>query len=1369
MATPNRPKSPRPGTPKSDREESFWEKIGTLGRKKSKGKDPHEIEEEGKYALDSAATPVGRDWSPEDYELDENEERSMIEPHSRDDHRLKELCDVLIEWINDELAPHRIIVQDVEEDLYDGQVFQKLLEKLSNVKLDCPEVTQSEEGQKHKLRVILSAANKILGMPRGANHKWSVERIHSKNLVSILHLLVALVRHFRAPVKLPENVVVNILVVRKKDGILVHEIIAEEITARYDDLGMRGERDAFDTLFDHAPDKLVVVKKSLIAFVNKHLNRIDMELTDLEGQLSDGVFLVLLMGLLENYFIPLFAFNISPQTFDQKVHNVAFAFELMQDAGLPKPKSRPEDIVNGDVKSTLRVVYNLFSKYKGSECVWCFFASASCFPNPSPFVMRSLIDVLCALIVLAVTDIVAVDVRPHIIVILADDLGFNDLSFRGGSQIPTPNIDSLAYSGIILNNYYVQPMCTPSRAALLTGKYPVHTGMQSYVIVNGEPWGLGLEEKVLPEYLRDLGYQTRAVGKWHLGFHCPEHTPTHRGFESHFGYWGSHEDYYNHSAPDKDYPVGYDLRRNMDDVSRHHLGEYATDLFTQEAVDVILSHDKATPLFLYLAHLAPHAGSPESLQAPEDLVGKFDFIKDEKRKKYAAMLTKLDQSIGLTIQALEEAKMLENSVILFSTDNGGTRSVNEGSAGSNFPLRAEKGTVFEGGTRANGILWSPMLKKKNRVSNQLLHITDWLPTLFSVAGGQDESLPVDIDGVNQWSALSENEPSARSTMVYNIANDTSSLNGVYGSVRIGDYKLVKGSVNFSEPLDGWYGDPNVAELTTQADKDLYNATVDYLNTWNLVGPIMDALNLLPNASIQAVMKNASVVKCRLPIADVIVCDPEVEPCVFHIENDPCEQVNLLSSVVKPSSDVFLNNKVRECSIGRDSIFDELFGFYDEVLAASGKRRNKEYDPGSSPRGSRGRELIEVAEDDPSSSGTTPSKSQAVMTAIPQLPSWLWKGVAACLGIRLKPDQKPILATILYMLGLSSGLCYIAANFWFSIFNTASQKTKDDVVDGFVSVLVSMSWVALGLYARRLAHKLLNSKLIVPLIRLHARTVFRLNAALVLAALLLAFLSLSILSAAGVWQDVTCQTVDVTVALCKIRFLSRLIFSMLFFLWNLLVGVVMISLCRTHTLNIRAAIVMLDADSATELEGETEARPIGKCGRESFLRLDEEWSSDEEKEQQPPPSRAVNQSKLTTEEILNEFWKVSRELHVSSLMFQQWLMSVIGLTICWTGIHLVYWLRHSPSVYQLGELFIPVLLLPLLTSNYAQVNTEACRMIRSIRPTRERLNILLHLNYAPPQMTIYGHCLSYGTIVTAISALLLAFFSKILLSEIAAAI
>nr|CAD7453020.1 unnamed protein product [Timema tahoe] len=364
MASP-RPKSPRPpvSAKKDDKEESFWDKIGTLGRKK-RIKEVQEVQQEGKYAIDSPGSPTAPDLPPEEYDLEENEERSMIEPRSFEDPKLKELIIVLIEWINDELADQRIIVKDIDEDLYDGQVLQKLLEKLTREKLDVPEVTQSEDGQKQKLGIVLRAANRVLGPQRWSQQKWSVESVHSKNVVAILHLLVALARHFRAPVRLPENVAVGVVVVQKHGGSLSHRTVLEEITSTYDDLGMRCERDAFDTLFDHAPDKLQVVKKSLVTFVNKHLNKVNLEVTDLDNQFHDGVYLTLLMGLLEGFFVPLYSFHLTPQDFEQKVHNVGFAFDLMQDVGLAKPKARPEDIVNLDLKSTLRVLYNLFTKYK---------------------------------------------------------------------------------------------------------------------------------------------------------------------------------------------------------------------------------------------------------------------------------------------------------------------------------------------------------------------------------------------------------------------------------------------------------------------------------------------------------------------------------------------------------------------------------------------------------------------------------------------------------------------------------------------------------------------------------------------------------------------------------------------------------------------------------------------------------------------------------------------------------------------------------------------------------------------------------------------------------------------------------------------
>ncbi|XP_053541870.1 beta-parvin isoform X3 [Ictalurus punctatus] len=325
-----------------------------------------DLQEEGKYAINAPLLPSSTDLLPEDMLLEENAERIMLDPVSRENPKFKDLQKVLVDWINNELEEDRIIVKDLEEDLYDGQVLQKLFEKLSGRKLNVAEVTQSEIGQKQKLQTVLEAVNELL-RPQGWTIDWGVDSIHSKNLVAIVYLLVTLAMHFMAPIRLPEHVSVKVVVVKKKEGILNTLRITKELTTTTEMMMGRFERDAFDTLLDHAPDKLNVVKTSLITFVNKHLNKLNLEVTELESQFADGVYLVLLMGLLEGYFVPLYNFYLTPESFEQKVHNVAFAFELMQDGGLKKPKARPEDVVNLNLKATLRVLYNLFTNYKSAD------------------------------------------------------------------------------------------------------------------------------------------------------------------------------------------------------------------------------------------------------------------------------------------------------------------------------------------------------------------------------------------------------------------------------------------------------------------------------------------------------------------------------------------------------------------------------------------------------------------------------------------------------------------------------------------------------------------------------------------------------------------------------------------------------------------------------------------------------------------------------------------------------------------------------------------------------------------------------------------------------------------------------------------
>ncbi|KAL3205868.1 hypothetical protein MRX96_011019 [Rhipicephalus microplus] len=356
---------------------------------------------------------------------------------------------------------------------------------------------------------------------------------------------------------------------------------------------------------------------------------------------------------------------------------------------------------------------------------------------------------------------------PNIIFILADDLGWDDVSFHGSPQIPTPNMDVLAADGIILNNYYVQPVCTPSRAALMTGLYPIHTGMETSVIQIGEPWGLPLRLRLMPQYLKDLGYQTHMIGKWHLGYY-------------------TENNYYNHTLPvPQSSQVGLDFWLNNEPL-RNETGQYSTTLFGKQAVKLIQERDPKKPLFLYLCYQAPHGGMPVELQAPSENVDKFPYIGEKNRTIFAGMMDALDQSVGNVLEALQQERMLDNSIIVFSSDNGGLPWGSHASRGFNWPLRGAKTTLWEGGTRASAFIWSPLISRSRRVSHQLMHIVDWLPTLYRAAGGNPSKMR-NLDGRDMWLHLCADLPSPRTEMLYNIDPV-----GSTAALRYRDYKLVLG-------------------------------------------------------------------------------------------------------------------------------------------------------------------------------------------------------------------------------------------------------------------------------------------------------------------------------------------------------------------------------------------------------------------------------------------------------------------------------------------------------------------------------------------------------------------------------------------------
>ena len=410
--------------------------------------------------------------------------------------------------------------------------------------------------------------------------------------------------------------------------------------------------------------------------------------------------------------------------------------------------------------------------------------------------------------------------QPNILFIFADDYGFNDVGYHG-SEIKTPVLDKLAKEGVILEKYYVQPICTPTRSTMLTGRYQIHTGLQHGVIYPAQPNSVPLDETIVAEKLKQSGYKTHIVGKWHNGFYKKECMPTYRGFDTFFGYLTGAEDYYTHVSSDRvrinksSYVqfYGYDLRRN-ESVSTKEKGEYSTFIFTKETQKIIRNHDTSSPMFLYLAFQAVH--SP--LQVPEQYIKPYEGIKDTNRRIYAGMVSAMDEAIGNITQTLKEKGIWNNTILIFSTDNGG--QVYQG--GNNWPLRGWKGSLWEGGIRGVGFVNSPLLAKPKRVSYEMIHVSDWFPTLVKLAGG-DLNGTKPLDGFDVWETINSGEPSPRNEILHNIDSVPPWYHKSFeygdkwcpqAAVRVGDWKILKGCPRKS----GWFPPPNSnVHLNSQTD------------------------------------------------------------------------------------------------------------------------------------------------------------------------------------------------------------------------------------------------------------------------------------------------------------------------------------------------------------------------------------------------------------------------------------------------------------------------------------------------------------------------------------------------------------------------
>lgn len=290
---------------------------------------------------------------------------SLVLPSMMNAPKVKELARVLKDWVNDVLAPDRIIVKDLRDDLYDGQVLQKLFERLNHASLNLSDIRQAELEQKKKLKTVLERIDEYLELGvAGGTTKWSVDSIHSKNYVAILHLLVALAIKSHADIRLPEFVSITVHILTRKDGRVEEEVWEEKVTHSQAEMTDRKERDAFDTLEEKEPEKYQKLQNSLIVFVNKNLQKLNLEATDMQSSFADGCYLIMLIGQLDGYFVPHYSYHIPADSDEKKLKNVEIALELIGEAGckLP-PKVRAHDIVHHDVKSTLRVIYCMYEKF----------------------------------------------------------------------------------------------------------------------------------------------------------------------------------------------------------------------------------------------------------------------------------------------------------------------------------------------------------------------------------------------------------------------------------------------------------------------------------------------------------------------------------------------------------------------------------------------------------------------------------------------------------------------------------------------------------------------------------------------------------------------------------------------------------------------------------------------------------------------------------------------------------------------------------------------------------------------------------------------------------------------------------------------
>jgi len=419
--------------------------------------------------------------------------------------------------------------------------------------------------------------------------------------------------------------------------------------------------------------------------------------------------------------------------------------------------------------------------------------------------MMSLLVLLLALVSCSLSD-----KAPNVVFIIADDMGWNDIGYHG-SELKTPVLDKLAAEGIKLESHYTQPECSTTRASLLTSRYIVRTGLQADVILNGGGMALPLNETIWPQYMKELGYSTQLVGKWHQGANSWKETPVFRGFDYFYGYYGGQIHYFGHHHAKFG---GHDFRRDFTDSEgkfqseslQQEKGKYLTNLLTDEAVRIVKDHDKAKPLFLYFA--LPNVHSPN--QSPPGAVKKYcpEGVNNYDRKQLTGNLGGLEESVQNLTDALKASNMWDNTLLVFISDNGGAPVGLASFAGhSNYPLRSGKTTLFEGGLRVPAFVSGPLVKEfAGQERHGMFHVADWMPTILSYVyhkTGQSVRYRSPLDGVDNSAMIFGHGETQRHETLFQHRD-------VAKVLRKGDYKLIVGNAG---EYDGWWSNSGQPEIS----------------------------------------------------------------------------------------------------------------------------------------------------------------------------------------------------------------------------------------------------------------------------------------------------------------------------------------------------------------------------------------------------------------------------------------------------------------------------------------------------------------------------------------------------------------------------